>query len=154
MLSETEMLPEQSPTYLPTLPALRSLELWLDVELTKAPNTLLSILTDTLAPLPHLEVLTLAILDRPAGPHRPNRQMWTGRRPWAWADLDSLWADADDTPDLRQVHFSLRLFGQEAKRYAEFVPFIHTHLPRTYNAGLIKTSCLSFAQHPMDRFVD
>ncbi|KAJ7910496.1 hypothetical protein B0H13DRAFT_2486842 [Mycena leptocephala] len=108
---------EQSPTYLPTLPGLRSLELWLDVELTKAPNTLLSILSDTLTPLPHLEVLTLAILDRPAGPHRPNRQC--GR------------AAGHDTPDLREVHFSLRLFGKEAERYAEFVPF-----------------------HPMDRFVD
>ncbi|KAJ7653110.1 hypothetical protein DFH06DRAFT_526482 [Mycena polygramma] len=143
---------EEPPAYLPDLPVLKELELWLDVELTKTPAMLLSILTDAVATVPNLEVLTLAILDRPAGPHRPHRQMWTGRRPWIWADLDDLWADSD-RPALREVHFSLRWFHLEPSRYAEFVPFIEAHLPRTFNAGLIKFSYRFSFTHQMDKFV-
>ncbi|KAJ6551797.1 hypothetical protein B0H19DRAFT_1378444 [Mycena capillaripes] len=151
-LKNLELELEAPPSWLPTLPGLTGLELWLDVELTKTPATLHSVLSETMAKVPHLQFLTIAFLDRPGGFLRPTRQQWTSRKPWVWADLDSLWVDSD-MADLREVHFSLRWFHNEPSRYVEFVPFIQAHLPRTFDAKLIKFSYRTSLQHPMDKFV-
>ncbi|KAF7368782.1 hypothetical protein MVEN_00203300 [Mycena venus] len=143
---------EEPPTYLPALPDLKELELWIDVESTKTPTQFHSIISGAISSTPHLEVLTIAILDRPDGPHRPNPQQWTTRRPWTWVDLDSLFVDSD-MPNLREVHFSLRWYHRKPERYGEFVPFIQNHLPRTFDAGLIKCTYQFSIQHPMDNFV-
>ncbi|KAJ6551823.1 hypothetical protein B0H19DRAFT_1378465 [Mycena capillaripes] len=151
-LKRLELELDAPPLWLPTLPGLTVLELWLDVELTKTPDTLHTILSETMAKVPHLEVLTIAVLDRPGGPHRPNPQQWTGRKPWVWADLDSIWVDSD-MADLREIHFSLHWFHHEPARYGEFVPFIQAHLPRTFDTKLIKFSYRAHFQHQMDKFV-
>ncbi|KAJ7653114.1 hypothetical protein DFH06DRAFT_1204746 [Mycena polygramma] len=149
-LEHVELELEASPAYLPSLPALKSLELWFDVGFTNTPDALLSILADTIDTMSNLEVLTLAILDRPYDPQV--RPQWTGRTPRMWADLDALWADSD-LPVLREVHFSLRWFHSEPQRYAEFVSFIQAHLPRTRKAGLIRFSYRFSLPHQMDKFV-
>ncbi|KAJ7765619.1 hypothetical protein B0H16DRAFT_1717535 [Mycena metata] len=136
------------PPPLPALPALTALDLILDVEVAKNPARFNSILSDTVASMPHLEVLTLALLDRPLnGPARPQ---WTSHRPWQWADLDST---LTDMPHLREANLSLRNFGSEPQRYAVFVQFMQAHLPRAFDAGLIKFSSRFCFLHPMDRLV-
>ncbi|KAJ7735388.1 hypothetical protein DFH07DRAFT_843705 [Mycena maculata] len=133
---------------LPTFPALRVLELWIDVEAAKTPTTLNAIVAGTTAAMPHLEALTIALLDRP--PRNPQRHQWTGRRPWAWADLDSTFVDMPDA--LRQVTLALLYFDKDPERYAAFVAYMQDNLPRAFDAGL-----LAFVYHPsfthaMDRF--
>ncbi|KAJ6494046.1 hypothetical protein C8R47DRAFT_1118183 [Mycena vitilis] len=149
-LEYLELELEAPPAYLPSLPAMKSLELWFDVGLTTTPDTLLSIVADTIDTMSNLEVLTLGILDRPYDPQI--RPQWTGRAPRMWADLDALWADSD-LPALREVHFSLRWFHSEPQRYSEFVSFIEVHLPRTRKAGLIRFSSRFILPHQMAKFV-
>ncbi|KAJ6513729.1 hypothetical protein C8R47DRAFT_1286581 [Mycena vitilis] len=146
-LSDT--LPEQPPTYLPALTEMIFLELWIDVELTKTADVFHSIISATLASTPHLELLTLAILDRPANFHRRHRQQWTARAPAEWANLDAMLMDRED---LCEVEFSLRHFPNEPERYAAFVPFIHAHLPRLFEAELLTFNCRDLKRHPMDEF--
>ncbi|KAJ7703429.1 hypothetical protein B0H16DRAFT_1589022 [Mycena metata] len=144
-LDSLELELETSPTYIPTLPVLTRLQLWLDVALTKTPAELHSIIAATIASTPHLEVLTLAFLDRD---HL--RQTWTDRRPEALADLDSAFVDMRD---LREVGFSMRWFYHRPERYAAFTSFIEACFPRTFAAGLVRFSYQSSAsQHPMDIF--
>ncbi|KAJ7753300.1 hypothetical protein B0H14DRAFT_3601050 [Mycena olivaceomarginata] len=142
---------EEPPTYLPTLPSLGLLELFLDVEYTKTPAVLHSIISGTLPSTPHLEVLVIAILDRPDGPHRPSRQQWTGNRLAEWADLDSTLMDV---PSLCEVEFSLRAFNNtDQERYTAFIAYIEAHLPRSFDAGLLGFTYFPTYQHPMDTFV-
>ncbi|KAJ7654093.1 hypothetical protein DFH06DRAFT_1203619 [Mycena polygramma] len=140
---------EEPPTYLPPLPEMIFLELWIDVELTKTADLFHSIISATLASTPHLEVLTLAILDRPANPHRPHRQQWTTCAPAEWATLDAMLMDRED---LCEVEFSLRHFPNEPERYAAFVPFIQAHLPRLFEAELLTFNYRDLMRHPMDEF--
>ncbi|KAJ7723664.1 hypothetical protein B0H16DRAFT_1786900 [Mycena metata] len=149
-LDYLELELETPPTYIPTLPALTHLELWLDVELTKTPAELHSIITATVASTPHLEVLTLAFLDRPETPRRPNRQRWTDTRPEAWVDLDSTLMDMQD---LCEVGASLRWYRHEPERFTAFTSFIQAHFPRSFEAELIYFSYRPCSQHPMDNFV-
>ncbi|KAJ7466763.1 hypothetical protein B0H11DRAFT_2047616 [Mycena galericulata] len=116
---------------LPALPALRSLELMLDTELAKSPTRLHTVIADTIAALPCLETLALAFLDRPRAPNG----LATGH-----------------TPHLRSVQVSLRYFRLEPERYAAFVPFMQSQLPRAFDAGLIAFSYLPFLVHAMDTF--
>ncbi|KAJ7484946.1 hypothetical protein B0H11DRAFT_2019345 [Mycena galericulata] len=138
---------------LPALPALRTLELMLDTELAKSPARLHTIIAETITSLPHLESLTLAFLDRFRGlhppPHLTPRHQWTGHRPWMWADIDSLLVD---TPHLRSVQVSLRYLEHEPERYAAFVPFMQSQLPRAFDAGFITFSYRPFLVHGMDTF--
>ncbi|KAJ7041865.1 hypothetical protein C8F04DRAFT_1390766 [Mycena alexandri] len=135
------------PPALPTLPSLTVLDLILDVEVAKNPARFNSILSDTVASMPHLEVLTIALLDAPLnGTARPQ---WTSHRPGQWADLDST---LTDLPNLREANLSLRNFGSEPQRYAVFVQYMQAHLPRAFDAGLIKFSSDFCFLHPMDRF--
>ncbi|KAJ7218226.1 hypothetical protein B0H12DRAFT_329834 [Mycena haematopus] len=140
------------PTYLPTLPSLGVLELLIDVELTKTPAVLHSIISGAVSSMPHLEVLIIAILDRPDGPHRPNPQRWVGSRPWDWADLDATLLD--DIPELSVVEFSLRSFNNmDPTRYAAFVGYIEAHLPRAFNEGLLEFNYRPCFKHQMDTFI-
>ncbi|KAJ6513718.1 hypothetical protein C8R47DRAFT_1313830 [Mycena vitilis] len=139
----------EPPTYLPPLPEMIFLELWIDVEFTKTADIFHSIISATLASTPHLEVLTLAILDRPANPHRPHRQQWTARAPAEWATLDTMLIDREY---LCEVEFSLRHFPNEPERYAAFVPFIQAHLPRLFEAELLTFNYRDLMRHPMDEF--
>ncbi|KAJ7171122.1 hypothetical protein C8R46DRAFT_181915 [Mycena filopes] len=148
-LDSLELELETPPTYIPTLPNLTYLELWLDVELTKTPPEMLAIIAAAVASAPHLEVLTIAFLDRPANPRRPHRQLWTGAQP-EWAPIDSALMDMKD---LCEVVFSLRWFHHEPERYAAFTPFIQAHLPRSFEAGFVDFSYRACQQHPMDKFV-
>ncbi|KAJ6598112.1 hypothetical protein DFH09DRAFT_1394034 [Mycena vulgaris] len=134
---------------LPALPALCSLELWIDLDLVKTPLLLASIVFETIAALPHLEVLTISFLDRPKTlPQK--RYEWKASRAWDWADLDATFVDA---PELREVHFALRHFlPPEAARHSGFIGFIQEKLPRTMDAGLLWFSQGSAFPHPMDRF--
>ncbi|KAF7366939.1 hypothetical protein MSAN_00952600 [Mycena sanguinolenta] len=143
---------ETPPTYLPTLPSLEVFELLIDVELTKTFTIFHSMIAGAVSSMPNLQVLIIAILDRPDGPHRPNRQRWAGNRPWEWADLDSTLLD--DIPDLSRVEFSLRTFSTvDTKRYMDFVQFIVAHLPRAFNDGLLKFDHRPSVRHQMDTFV-
>ncbi|KAJ7466780.1 hypothetical protein B0H11DRAFT_2047647 [Mycena galericulata] len=87
-----------------------------------------------------LEHLSLELAPRP---------QWTGHRPWMWADIDSLLVD---TPHLRSVQVSLRYFDLEPERYAAFVPFMQSQLPRAFDGGLITFSYRPFLVHAMDTF--
>ncbi|KAJ7184654.1 hypothetical protein C8R46DRAFT_1299944 [Mycena filopes] len=148
-LRHLELELDAPPPALPTLPTLTALDVILDVELTKNPNRLNSIVYDTVASMPHLEVLTIAFLDRPFGV--PTRNQWLANRPWAWADLDST---LTDMPCLREANLSLRNFGTEPdERFLAFAHYMQVHLPRAFDAGLIKFSSKAHSQHPMDRFV-
>ncbi|KAJ6588018.1 hypothetical protein B0H19DRAFT_1097698 [Mycena capillaripes] len=148
-LEDLEIELEIPPTYLPTLPALIFLELWIDVEVTKTPGLLDSIISETIASTPHVEVLTISLLDRPSVPHRPDPQQWTDRSPLDWAGLDSALMDM---PDLYEVDFSLRWFHNQPERYIAFVPYVQAHLPRAFDAGLLGFNYCSCFQHSMDRF--
>ncbi|KAJ7171112.1 hypothetical protein C8R46DRAFT_1190563 [Mycena filopes] len=114
-LDSLELELETPPTYIPTLPNLTYLELWLDVELTKTPPELLAIIAAAVASAPHLEVLTIAFLDRPANPRRPHRQLWMGVQP-EWAPIDSALMDMKD---LCEVVFSLRWFDHAPELLAQ-----------------------------------
>ncbi|KAJ7460036.1 hypothetical protein B0H11DRAFT_2058569 [Mycena galericulata] len=141
----------KEPLPLPALPALRVLELWTYVASTDTPEMLHVIIAGMIASVPHLEVLKIAFLD-PFGlsQGRPPRHHWMGHRPWAWADLDSTLVNM---PHLRDVHVSLRyVWLPEPERYAAFVPFMQSHLPRAFDGGLISFSYGSNALHPMDSF--
>ncbi|KAJ6453547.1 hypothetical protein C8R45DRAFT_1039031 [Mycena sanguinolenta] len=143
---------EASPTYLPNLPSLEVFEILIDVELTKTFAVFHSIISGAVSSMPNLEVLIIAILDRPDGPHRPNRQRWVGNRPWEWADLDSTLLD--DIPHLSRVEFSLRTFlNVDMGRYTDFVRFIQAHLPRAFNDGLLQFDHRPSFRHQMDTFV-
>ncbi|KAJ7153941.1 hypothetical protein C8R43DRAFT_1106609 [Mycena crocata] len=141
-----------TPPALPTLPAVKVLVLWLDVELAKTPFDIASILSAAVASTPHLEDLTIAFLDRPPNPNRPVRHQWKGLRPWNWADVDAVLVD--DIPDLRRVHFSLRYFDKVDERYEAFGPYISGNLPRTFNTGFLRFSYSRGSMHPMDKFVE
>ncbi|KAK7042627.1 hypothetical protein R3P38DRAFT_322315 [Favolaschia claudopus] len=139
----------ESPPALPTLPTLGVLELLLDVELTKSPNEFHSIVSSAVSSTPHVEVLIFAILDRPDGPHRPNRQQWTQRSPAEWAALDSTLMDMSD---LDEIEFSLRSFGNsDETRFNAFVEFIEAHLPRVMEAGFLG---FIYRPHGQDTFVE
>ncbi|KAJ7489007.1 hypothetical protein FB451DRAFT_1362029 [Mycena latifolia] len=132
---------------LPELPALSSLELWLDIDLVKTPDFFTSIIVQTAACAPHLEFLSLSLLDRPK--RLPHRQLQFTRSAAEWPALD---AALMDMRDLQEVHVSLRHFVWDSERYAAFVPFIELKLPRAYDAALLSFSPQSAFGHPMDRF--
>ncbi|KAJ7169380.1 hypothetical protein C8R43DRAFT_1103551 [Mycena crocata] len=150
-LNHLELELQTAPT-LPTLPAVKVLVLWLDVELAKTPSDLASIVSGAVASTPHLEDLTIAFLDRPPNPRRPVRHQWKGHRPWNWADLDAVLVD--DIPHLRKAHFSLRSFDKVDERYEAFGPYISGNLPRTFNTGSMRFSYRPASMHPMDRFAE
>ncbi|KAJ7488927.1 hypothetical protein FB451DRAFT_1552871 [Mycena latifolia] len=139
----------EAPLELPRLPGLSSLELWLDVDLVKSPAQLATIVSQTAAAAPHLEVLTLALMDRPKQPPRRQHQWVFSVAEWTALD-DALM----DMRDLREVVFSLRHFIWNEERFAAFVPYIEQKLPRVSDAELLRfTQGLAFG-HPMDSFVD
>ncbi|KAJ6598113.1 hypothetical protein DFH09DRAFT_1356468 [Mycena vulgaris] len=139
----------EAPLELPALPALHSLELWIDLDLVKTPTVLASIVSETIVALPHLKVLTISLLDRPKKlPLEPYQ--WKAGRAWDWVDLDSTFVDA---PELCEVRFTLRYFrSSEPKRAAGFVGFIREKLPRTMNAGLLSFFQRQAVSHPMECF--
>ncbi|KAJ7041909.1 hypothetical protein C8F04DRAFT_1176570 [Mycena alexandri] len=136
------------PPALPTLPALTVLELHLDVEVAKNPAEFNSILSNTVASMPNLYLLTIALLDRPL--NGADRPQWTSHRPWEWADLDST---LTDLPNLHKANLSLRNWGSEPERYPAFVQYMQAHLPRAFDAGRIKFSSEFCFLHPLDRMV-
>ncbi|KAK6981706.1 hypothetical protein R3P38DRAFT_414465 [Favolaschia claudopus] len=135
----------ETPPIFPTLPTLTVLELLLDVELTKTPDLLHSIVASAVSSTPNLEVLIFAILDHPHGPHRPNRQQWTARAPADWAALDSALMDI---AELDEVEFSLRSFkNADEGRFNAFVEFFEVHLPRANEAGFLGFTYLAAGQN-------
>ncbi|KAJ7677660.1 hypothetical protein B0H17DRAFT_1334233 [Mycena rosella] len=139
----------EAPLELPPLPMLYSLELWLDVDLAKNPTLLASIVSQTGACAPHLESLTLSLMDRPK--RTPQLQHQWAPSAAEWSALD---AALMDMPDLWQAIFSLRHFIWDATRYAAFVPYIEQKLPRAFDAELLGFSQQLAFPHPMDCFVD
>ncbi|KAJ6598114.1 hypothetical protein DFH09DRAFT_1271940 [Mycena vulgaris] len=117
------------PVKLPALPA------------PSSPVVLVNIVSKTIASLPHLEVLTIGLLDR-ANTLRQWRFEW--EKGWAreWADLDSTFVDAS----VHEVRFALRQFlPPDAERTAGLAAFLQERLPRIsasngpLRAGLIST---------------
>ncbi|KAK6974333.1 hypothetical protein R3P38DRAFT_3133370 [Favolaschia claudopus] len=137
------------PPALPTLPTLGVLELLLDVELTKTPDKFYSIVSSAVSSTPNVELLIFAILDRPDGPHRPDRQQWTERNPAEWAALDSTLMDMSE---LDEVEFSLRSFGNtDEARFTAFIEYFEAQLPRVVEAGL---SGFIYRPHGQNTFVE
>ncbi|KAJ7488984.1 hypothetical protein FB451DRAFT_1362015 [Mycena latifolia] len=139
----------EAPLELPRLPNLSSLELWLDVDLAKTPVLLTTIVSQTAAAGPHLEALTLALMDRPK--RYPDRQFQWTRSTVKWAALDSALMDMRH---LQTATFSLRHFFFTRERYVAFVPSIEFMLPRAFDAELLRFSQGMAIGHPMDSFVD
>ncbi|KAK6974340.1 hypothetical protein R3P38DRAFT_3133388 [Favolaschia claudopus] len=145
------------PTYLPTLPNLYVLELLIDVELTKSPPDFISIISAgiMISATHNLEVLIIAILDRPDGPHRPDCQLWTARNSTDWAPLDSALMDMAQE-HLCEVHFSLRSFANSDRgrfSFDAFAGFVGAHMPRVIAAGLVGMDYSPHFTHPMWSFV-
>ncbi|KAJ7023042.1 hypothetical protein C8F04DRAFT_1271775 [Mycena alexandri] len=129
------------PPMLPFLPLLKVLELWLDVTIIKSLPVLYSVISAVIASTPHLEVLTLSLMDtRPYDKlAAANRQQWPESQPSVWAKIDSAFADPHWL-DLREVCFCLRAYGEEPKRFSGFIAFMQANLPRTCNAGMTRFS--------------
>ncbi|KAK7042634.1 hypothetical protein R3P38DRAFT_3179178 [Favolaschia claudopus] len=138
------------PTYLPTLLNLYVLELLIDVELTKSPPDFISIISAGISATPNFEVI-IAILDRPDGPHRPDRQLWTARGNAAdWAPLDNALMDMAQE-HLCEVLFLLRSFANiDRGGFDAFVGFVGAHMHRAVAAGLVGMDYLFSALHSPD----